>query len=402
MLYCHQSLFSTAFINEASFDAVNSLHFSASVIAGVATSFYFFYMIMQVLSGLLVSRYGERRMLILAALCVAAGCFTPDSIEPMFLQPHGRMFFGMAALLSLVATITLARNWFSYRGFVFINGCTLSIGALAAFLGEDPISHILPDFFWHNLTLAIGFINLLLAISIYHFIKDESPALEKKRKVPFLVLMSRFSKCCRNSINLLCGIYACLLFLPVGAFTVLWGRPYLMSYYQIDSELADLAGSMIMLGMIFGAPVIAYFSNRLNDRLMLMLVCAIGSLVFMSAILYIPHIPLTIMFLLLLGLGIFISGYSLAFAVVARANSEETVAIAFSITNLLKLIGGAVILQFIATLLAEHWTGERYNQAFVYSLFNFRFSMLLIPICLGLAVIIALLLQIMEPEYGAD
>ena len=77
------------------------------------------YALMQIPAGLLLDRYGARRLLTVAALLSAIALALFSSTASFSLALGCRALLGCAAAVSFISAIYLIANWFSHRWFFF-------------------------------------------------------------------------------------------------------------------------------------------------------------------------------------------------------------------------------------------------------------------------------------------
>ena len=80
---------------------------------GNLSAFYFYgYAGMQIPVGLLMDRFGPRRLMTVAALGCAAGCVLFALAPTLWVLSLGRFLIGATAAFSLVGAMTVAGQWF--------------------------------------------------------------------------------------------------------------------------------------------------------------------------------------------------------------------------------------------------------------------------------------------------
>ncbi len=98
-------------------------------------------------------------------------------------------------------------------------------------------------------------------------------------------------------------------------------------------------------------------------------------------LLYIPHLPLILVYVCLFLFGLAASGQSLAFGVVKDNNHSSVAGTAIGINNMATVAGGTMFLPAIGFLIHFYWQG-------VYSASDFRKALVILPLCYVIAFII--------------
>ncbi len=396
LFYSHQ-YFLRVSVSSLAPSLVSNFHINAEVVGEVASSFYIAFILMQIVSGFLIDRFGVRLMLTLAALMCSGGSLLFSEATTPHMLELGRFITGAGASFSYIGVVTLARAWFSHKNFALVNGLTLSVGTIGAVLGGGPLAYYLQISNWREVIFETSMVSLFLVLVIWLFVRD-CPAAKKEKYVA--IKFNEFLKHLRgvffNPQLLFTSMYSSFLFVPVIAFAALWGAPFIATAYGLNNEAANFATSMIFLGVGVGSPLVAWLSNMLQRRVLIMTSSTLGAMIAMLLVLYI-HSPIYVVFIILFLLGVFISSFTLSFVIVREITDHCVAATAFSFVNLLKLLGGTVILQLSGWLLQEHWSDYHEGGATIYSLHNFRFALVLIPACLLMAFIASLFIK--EPRW---
>ena len=95
-------------------------------------------------------------------------------------------------------------------------------------------------------------------------------------------------------------------------------------------------------------------------------------------------------------LGFAISSQVIAYPVVAESNSLELTGSAESLASVLIMSGGFTVSLF-SFLLNLHWSGKKVDLVPVYSVANYHFALMALPIGFLLALVLSLLLK--ETHY---
>jgi len=397
-LFYSNQYFLRVSVSSLSPNLVANFHIDALTIASVAAMFYYAFMVMQIISGVLIDRYGVHIMLTIAALCCALGGFLFAFADNVYVLEASRLLAGAGASFSFIGVITLARAWFSRRSFALVNGLTLTVGTLGAFLGEGPLARLLAIENWRDIIAYVGVFSLLLAVLIWFAVRNRPPYTPRpaESRQTLWTFILQLPAVLTNRHVWTAGIYASFIFVPVAAFLAMWCAPFLRADYHIGLSLAETAASVGFIGLSIGAPLLAWISNTLKKRVPMMTLAALGGFIVMVIILY-TRLPLSAVFVLIFLLGIFSSGFTLSFVIVKEFTRAEIAATVFSVTNLLKLLSGAVVLQLIGWSLVKHWSGQHVGHAAIYSLHDFRLSLVLIPVCLAMAFLIGCFIK--EPVW---
>jgi hypothetical protein len=96
------------------------------------------------------------------------------------------------------------------------------------------------------------------------------------------------------------------------------------------------------------------------------------------------------MYVVLFVFGMGAAGQSLIFALVQDNNDPAVVGTAMGFNNLAVVAGGALCQPLAGYLLRLNWSGVVSNGVPVYGIAEFKYALLLLPICYGVALLVSL------------
>lgn len=372
-------------------ELMSAFRVNALSLGSLSAIFYAAYLFMQMPVGTLVDKFGPHRLLTITAAVCALGCFLFASADYLGLAKIGRFMMGFGASFAFVGTLKLATIWFCPTRFGLLSGLTQALGMVGAAVAAGPLAILVHHIGWRNTMWLIGLILLLLAILIGLIVRDQpktsmiraSSQTDKK-----LTFWEAFFTVLRNPQSWLNAIYAGLVYAPTAAFAELWGVSYLTRVYAIERTVAANAVSCIFIGLAIGCPIAGWFSDRIRRRRPVMLATAIVSLLFMSCALYIPHLSVTVLFILLFLYGIANAGFATSYALAGEINPRRVAGTSLGFANMASVLVGACFQPIIGWFLDMQWDGQMVNGAAVYSPEAFRQAMMALPICLALGVIV--------------
>ncbi len=394
--YAHQFLLRVS-VSSLAPGLSKSFHISALSLANVAAFFYYAFMVMQIISGILIDKFGPKLMLTLAAVIVSVGSMIFSHSHSIMMLEISRVFIGGGAAFALIGTLTLARNWFNKKQFIIINGLTIAIGTFGAFVGVGPLAELLSELSWRKIIFYVSLLGLIHAVLIFIIIQD-SPKTTTKTKQKnrgekfFTSLKSVFV----NKQIWLCGLFAGFIYVPVNAFAALWCAQFLVANH-IPVALASTASSMIFVGLCLGSPLMAFVANRFQHITTIIKLSSLICIGLMCIVLYYPIQHVVFYFIYLFFIGIFVSSFSLSFIIVRSHSDQTNSATAFSLNNLLKLLAGTLLLEIIGLVLESHHAihGTAHQ---VYKLSDFHFALSVLPISLILSFILIFFVRNPSPE----
>src|SRR5262245_4686008 len=95
----------------------------AAVLGHLSAAYFYGYAGMQIPVGVLLDRFGPRRLMTLAALVCAACCVLLATSTSLGLATAGRFLIGASAAVSLVGSMAVAGQWFHSNRFALLSVC---------------------------------------------------------------------------------------------------------------------------------------------------------------------------------------------------------------------------------------------------------------------------------------
>lgn len=376
-------------------ELMSAFKVNALSLGSLSAIFYIAYLGMQMPVGTLVDKFGPHRLLTVTAALCALGCFLFASADYLAMAKVGRFLMGFGAAFAFVGTLKLATIWFCPTRFGLLSGLTQALGMVGAAVAAGPLALLVHALGWRYTMWIIGIVLLLLAILIGLIVRDQ-PKLESnqtKRIDRKLKFWEAFGNVLKNPQSWLNAIYVGAVYAPTAAFGELWGVSYLSRVYNIDRTVAANAVSCIFIGIALGCPLAGWLSDTIRRRRPVMITAAIGSMIFMSSALYMPHLSVTTLFILLFLYGLANSGFATGYALAGEINPRRVAGTSLGFANMASVIVGACFQPIIGWFLDLQWDGTMLNGAPLYSAAAFKHAVMAIPFCLALGIIITFFIK---------
>jgi MFS family permease len=371
---------------------MHDLGLQAAGLGFLSASYFYAYMPMQFPAGLLYDRFGPRLLLTMMIALCAGGALLFSQSDYLTIIALGRMMMGFGSAFAFIGTLVLVSRWFPASYFPVLTGIVQAMSSAGALLGTTPLAAAVEDYGWQGSIFALAMIGFILAIMAWLFVRD-SPSgyvavdCEHKKGHEWMRLLS----VCKHSQTWLVGIYAFAMWAPIIVFAELWGVTYLSALYSMTRIEASVYMNYIWIGIAVGSPLLGFFSQWLKQRhlpLYLMSLLGLGSSVFL---IYSPAILSSFVLSgLMLCIGFSAAGSILTFSVVKENNHPSAVGSAIGFNNMMVVAGGALLQPLVGVILDQFWDGQIIDHIPIYSMTAYRWSMLTIPACYLLAMILAI------------
>jgi MFS family permease len=364
-------------------DLMRDFAVGAAVLGNLSALYFYGYSGMQLPVGVLLDRFGPRRLMTLAALVCAAGCALFATSTSFWGVAVGRFLVGASAAFSLVGAMAVAGQWFPSQRFALLSGLAMMFGMAGGVLGQAPLSLAVGQLGWRTTLLAIAAGGALIAIAAWLTVRDR----DMKPKTGTATSIGSGLRVVMTNpqtwLNALSGLGGTG---PILAFAGLWGVPFLGLVYGLDRTSAAGIASLMIMGFGVGAPTTGWLSDRLGRRKPPLIAGLALSIVALAALVFVPGLPLWAAATLC-----FLTGFGGAAQIVNFAGARESNPVHLSgttigVVNGLVTGAGALFQPLIGWLLDLAWDGSIANGVRIYKVadYQFAFSALLVGTTIGL------------------
>lgn len=354
----------------------------AAALGNLSANYYYSYVAMQIPTGALVDSWGARRLLTSGALLTFGGTLLFGLAPSLFWANVSRFLIGGAVAVAFVSMLKLAIHWFPSRRFAMVSGMALFFGLVGAVSAGVPLRALVDLFGWRSVMIGSALMSFLVAVGTWFFVRDDPSELgysshapeaagpaENRRRPGFITALRQIFR--HKNAWLLIMIPSGVVG-PVLAFAGLWGVPFLTTHYQLAPTKAAAATSTLLLAWALGGPVLGALSDRIGKRKPLYAAGCLVALAGWSLVLFIPNLPFSFLFVLLLLIGFASGCMIIGFAFVKESVPPLYAGTVSGICNMGVMIGPMVLQPAIGWVLDHYWKGEILQGVRIYQLSAFR------------------------------
>jgi MFS family permease len=367
-------------------------HLTGAEYGNLSGSFYYYsYVVMQIIVGLLMDRYGPRRLLTFACALCAVGAYLFACSDQIGIAMLGRFLIGLGSSFAFVGAAKVATIWLPPERFALMSGIIFCLGMLGAMFGDIVLRYIVDSTGWQSAILGAAAVGVVITGIIWGIVRDSNPFHENHYSHHTPTVREIFSGlvlALKKPQIWLAGTIGCLLYLFLTAFAELWGPSYLEQAHGLSRVHAVNANSMVFLGCAIGSPFVGWFSDLIQSRRKPIFIFASSSLVVIAALLYIPHLSLFWVYTLLFLFGFSSSSQILMFAIGREMTPIKISGTTIGLLNMLIMMGGIIFPPIIGKVLDLFWDGTLSNGARVYSDHAFTMAMSVLPIGIILGIML--------------
>jgi MFS family permease len=324
-------------------------HISATTFGQLAVLYYFAYSPMQLPVGMLIDRFGPRRLLSFACLCCAVGSYLFMNFSSLYLAGIGRFLVGFGSSFAFVGVLTLFTHWLPKRYFSLATGLMTALGMFGLMYGGIKLTSLAATMALGQVLILTVLAGALLTLLIFLVVRDGPGASQHKA----LSLPLFFSQVWRVLISpkvWFIGLVGASLYTSLSVFGELWGKSYLEHAHYLTKMEAAKALSAMFFGWAVGAPLGGYWSDRTGRRMFPLMMGALGALACISMILYVSPLSYSSLIILLFLYGVFSGTEIIVFVMAKEHSGAELSGTVFAAVNMIVTLGGVVFQPLVGFL----------------------------------------------------
>lgn len=360
---------------------------------GLRSSCYFLaYGLVQIPAGMLLDRFGPRKLLTIAAGLCGFGTLLMSVSGSYSVVLSARFFTGLGSGFAMLGALVLTANWFSSRRFALLHGLTLTIGISGAVFGGAPLGLVLRATNWQVTLMSLGIIGIILMAIIWIIIRDRPKGMKRARNkkgeyIKLHDLLCGVMQIIKHRQTWLTALYGALMYAPTAALSQ-WTASFLPAAHGYSIEKSAWLVSVMYIGWIFGSPFFGAISDFIGRRKVTLYISTLTTLGLIFIILYATNLSYTAYTILYFSFGFFTCGFVPSFSIVREQHSAQYSGTALGFMNMINSSGPGVAPLLVGLLLDCLWSGTLVDSEKVYSLADYKVALLVAPICLVSALIV--------------
>lgn len=202
----------------AGVDATHHFGIDASQLAVFTSVQVGVYALVQIPTGILIDRFGARRLLFAGAVVMAIGQLILGLTSAYPVAIGARILIGAGDATAFLSLMRILPFWFPLKHTPLFAQLSAALGQLGQFLSAVPFLAILGVHGWRAAFLSLGAVGVLVAIAANIAIKDSPHEQRRARTTPLIDVLRR-PVCWMGFFN-----HGAML-MPLIVFNLLWGMP---------------------------------------------------------------------------------------------------------------------------------------------------------------------------------
>lgn len=365
---------------------------SASTFGQLSAFYYFAYSPMQLPVGMLMDRFGPRRLLSFACLCCALGSLMFMYSASLWVVGFGRFLVGFGSSFAFVGVLSLAVNWLPQQYFSLVAGLISLLGMMGLVYGEMKITHFASTVGLDSVLFSMVIFGAILSLLIILIVRD-GPVKHEGQRHPLPEFFRLVGQVLLSPQVWLIGFVGACMYTSLSVFGELWGKTYLEQAHHLTKLQAAETVSCLFLGWGIGAPIVGYLSDKSRHRVLPIIISAVVCLICISIVLYCPGLSYSSLKLLMFFYGLF-SGAEIIVFIMAKENSQVKLAgTVFAATNMIVTLGGVIFQPLVGKLLDSMGDSTIIHGEHVYSVMDYQLALSILPLSLLVVMIAAFFLK---------
>lgn len=342
---------------------------------------------MQVPVGLLLDRFGSRRLLAFGALAMASGQIVVATSGVISQAVVGRMLVGLGDAFTFISMIRLIHHWFEGRVAGQVQQWMANFGQLGQILSAVPFAALLGLVGWNSAFLSLGAVSALVSVGVWILVLDSREGVDGSEEVLSVrQALGQLREHVRNP-GIRMAFWVHFSTQSMGTmFVLLWGMPFMIAGQGLDHATAAGLLSLFVVVAIFVGPAIGWLGARHPYRRSNMVIFIVASMLTLWALMLLLPGTTPVWLLTLVVIAIAAGGPAsmIAFDFSRTFASKKVLGSANGFVN----IGGflaSFTMMFLIGLVLDllHASKIATSEAQLYSLANFRVAFLVPFVVVG-------------------
>jgi MFS family permease len=247
----------------AGLEATERFGISASQLATFTMLQLLVYAGMQIPVGLMVDRFGPRRVLITGAVTLTfaqAGFAFADTYA---LALGARFFVGVGDAMTFICVLRLVNTWFAPRRIPFMSQLTGMIGQLGAIIAAVPMTLALGELGWTKSYLLAASFGIVLSIALVLVVRDVPGSRSVSGPAMSMTLIRRSLGASWSQPGTRLGFW--IHFTTQFSATtlgLLWGYPFFVRGENRSDHIAGLLLSLMVVAVVTAGPILGWAITR--------------------------------------------------------------------------------------------------------------------------------------------
>lgn len=372
----------------AGIEASDRFGISASQLATFTMLQLMVYAAMQIPVGLMVDRFGPRRVLLTGAITLTLAQVGFAFADTYVLALGARFFVGVGDAMTFICVLRLVNSWFAPRRIPLMTQLTGVLGQLGAIIAAVPMTLALGELGWTKSYLLAASLGIVLSIALAAVVRDvpstrslSGPALSLTH-----IRHSLGSSWAQPGTRLGFWIHFSTQF-SATTLGLLWGYPFFVQGEGRSDHVAGLLLTVMVIAVMIAGPILGWAIARHPWHRSTIVLSIIGVMVVVWTIVLVwqGDAPLWLLVVLVIVTGVGGPASMIGFDVGRTSNPADRMASATGIINQAGFVASLVLVVAIGLIL--DWRTPGASTDYTPSAFRWAMSFQYVLWAIGVAQI---------------
>lgn len=327
-------------------DLVQKYNIDAAQLGQFSGGYYLGYALSHIPLGLLLDRYGPKRIMPLFMLLTVVGMLPLALADIWAIPTLGRVLVGIGSSSAILGLFKIIRNAFAEKNFTWMLSLSVTIGLIGAVNGGNPL---------HQLNQAVGLSNViwvlcgfgvLLSLPIYFMLAHEPEITSHERVTDSVISVFK-----NKAVMAVC-FFSGLMVGPLEGFADVWSSSFLRAAYGLSASTAASLPALIFIGMAFGGPLQSLIARRYQSDLAVVFGSGLVMMLAMFLLLC-QQVPTALLPLAFFAIGLGCAYQIIAIAYATKLVGETHVGITSATANMIIMVFGYFFHSAIGKIVAS-------------------------------------------------
>ena len=221
------------------------------------------YTLMQIPVGLLLDRFGSRRIMLTGLLTLTSAQALFAVADTYAVALTARVFVGIGDAMIFVCVLRLVNTWFAPRRIPLFTQMTGVIGQLGAIIAAVPMTFALRELGWTKAYLLAAAIGIMLLLALLAFIRDSPTERSARGPAMSLTTIRRSLGESWEHPGTRLGLWTHFTTqFSATTLGLLWGYPYFVRGENLSSTQAGVLLTLLVVAVMVAGPALGWFITR--------------------------------------------------------------------------------------------------------------------------------------------
>lgn len=318
----------------------------------------------QIPVGILLDRWGSRRLIALGAIAMALGQLAMALSETPSQAIAARILIGGGDAMTFTSVIRLIPSWFPQRRVPLFTQLTGICGQLGQVLSALPFVWILHAYGWRNAFITVAIAGGIAGVLVWLFVRD-TPNGQVSRTVSAggVPLKTAVGEAIVSPGAWLGFFTHMITSFALNVFVLLWGYPFLIQGQGLSEGQASTLLTWNVLVAIVAGPIFGELTARHPLRRSWLVLTIAGIGLFGWLLVLVPNTPrpLWVLFIFVTCIAIGGPGSMIGFDFVRTTNPAYRLGAATGVANMGGFLGGLIGVLGVGVILDHVKSSEEFT-----------------------------------------